>query len=420
MPALEARLVIMEGSLVTQDGGRRVEITPEDLMSFLVTKKKTNISPETLAPLLPEIDAVKVSLSSPSAKKVLEEARKLTQTQNEPRKKSTHPNSVDSKTKGAATIGREKDGETPIEVLHVKNILAKDNFKEDLKRISADEKGLEESFIIGQMVNTTSKEELVSTAQAERKIWNKTDLMGEFKLAKPNNNPHLVEKRVTELSLQDGSVSINPSNLVTGTRGEVSELDNSEKIETEKKETYQKLNLTVKESDINQVVKELSSARVEPGALETADTHNSEAENKEETMRVRPAHEAEMCQASSVSIRKVNQYEQTRPLDDQLSSPHAAQSAGGGSKSDSGSSPLNLVLGTLTLLGGGLVINQFMGTSSNDKEPERDCNIARGLTETEEPEKRDISITNYTSEIEVASSSTPEIVSDLEDKEIKV
>ena len=193
MPALEARLVIMEGSLVTQDGGRRVEITPEDLMSFLVTKKKTNISPETLAPLLPEIDAVKVSLSSPTAKKVLEEARKLTQAQNEPRKKSTHPNSVDSKTKGAATIGREKDGETPIEVLHVKNILAKDNFKEDLKRISADDKGLEESIIIGQMVNT-SKEELVSTAQAERKIWNKTDLMGEFKLAKPNNNPHLVEK----------------------------------------------------------------------------------------------------------------------------------------------------------------------------------------------------------------------------------
>ena len=203
----------------------------------------------------------------------------------------------------------------------------------------------------------------------------------------------------------------------------MSELDNCEKIETEKKDTYQKLNLTVKESDINQVVKELSSARVEPGALETTDTHNSEAENKEETMRVRPAHEAEMCQASSVSIRKVNQYEQTRPLDDQLSSPHAAQSAGGGSKSDSGSGPLNLVLGTLTLLGGGLVINQFMGTSSNVKEPEtRDCNIVRGLTETEEPEKRDISITNYTSEIEVASSSTPnkQIVSDLEDKEIKV
>ena len=174
VPGLEARLTIREGVLVTMTGGRRVEVTPEDLISFLVTKKKTSIAPEMLAQLLPEIDVIKPGSISPSSKKILEEARKLSQSRDD----SENPSSVSPPIKGSkkkkreVKITKENEKKTePIKVLHVKDVFSQGNFKEELKRIGTEGKDLVTPSVIGQVVSQeTSVEQLSPPRESNKKV----------------------------------------------------------------------------------------------------------------------------------------------------------------------------------------------------------------------------------------------------------
>jgi len=78
VPALEANFSIKDGHLVSLVNGHSLELQPDELLNFLVTKKKLNISPETLAPVIKEIEAVKSTKTlSPHSTKLFEEAKKL-------------------------------------------------------------------------------------------------------------------------------------------------------------------------------------------------------------------------------------------------------------------------------------------------------------------------------------------------------
>ena len=55
VPVLEKTFKIEDGVLVSQVSGLSLQTTPDQLMSFLVTKKKTNLSPTNLSPFVSEI-----------------------------------------------------------------------------------------------------------------------------------------------------------------------------------------------------------------------------------------------------------------------------------------------------------------------------------------------------------------------------
>ena len=99
--SLETNFSIKEGVIVTQVGGRRVDITPADLMSFLVSKKKVNIPPETLAKVVNEIEAVKVTSLSENSKLLLGQAKKIA-SGNE-----SNPQPLASKTKKSGGTSKE-------------------------------------------------------------------------------------------------------------------------------------------------------------------------------------------------------------------------------------------------------------------------------------------------------------------------
>jgi len=295
VPGLEARLTIREGVLVTMTGDRRVEITPEDLISFLVTKKKTSIAPEMLAQLLPEIDVIKPSSISPTSKKILEEARKLSQSRHD----SEHPSSVSPPVKASkkkkkevkSTKENEKKTE-PIKVLHVKDVFSQANFKEELKRIGTEGKDLVNPSVIGQVV---SQETSVKVEKANSSKNNLSDLKKASKREPmKTSQPQQVEKEELITLAALDQVSRNPSSKNIGPGvNKIENLNETEKntdqVRSQEKQvkpliseiTSEKKNEETESSSLDKPSKKMDSKDEQSETVITGPTQTIESVEKE-------------------------------------------------------------------------------------------------------------------------------------------
>jgi len=181
-----------------------------------------------LAQLLPEIDVIKPSSISPTSKKILEEARKLSQSRHD----SEHPSSVSPPVKASkkkkkevkSTKENEKKTE-PIKVLHVKDVFSQGNFKEELKRIGTEGKDLVNPSVIGQVVSQeTSVEQLSPPRESDKKVEkansSKNNLSDLKKASKrelmKTSQPQQVEKEELITLAALDQVSRNPSSKNIG------------------------------------------------------------------------------------------------------------------------------------------------------------------------------------------------------------